>query len=199
MDSFRRFSHSGTASTVTVVGSAQGALLVSCMSIDAMLSCANKDDLGEANRLTMNALCFSYTNVMNVLREPRHSSGASRDPVTKARTFQGFASDVIGHFGICTCITSAVIDEPLDGRSAFPFRTVMIRATIAVVQMSRAMNVNGMDDVVTQLLRRCDDCDTALLRRMGMIQRLNERIAQCVAIKMAVDEARTGVEGLLVK
>lgn len=175
---------------------ASGGLMQTCLALDVLLSLTGTGDTGR--RLALDALGTAYRNIIRALREPIHSSGVSRDGLCKARTELGMALDSVGRLGVCVRISLAVIDELVDGRSAHVFRIVMTRVTAAIVdelcsdeldavvgttlrEASRMMNVFGKTDVCNQILRRADDCDVPLLRRVGMVRRLNSQVAAEVA------------------
>lgn len=166
---------------------APSAVSNTCAGIGALLSlhgCENEN----ARFLALKAVALSYEHIMLSRREPHHFSGEGREGLLKGRMSLGLAADSVGHIGVCVRLALGVLDGLVDGRSPFVFRDVLARVSIAVIEhlcakefdglmgetfgeICRAMNVDGKEDVVRQLLRRADDCNMPLFPFLGMAKR----------------------------
>lgn len=180
----------------------QAAVYNTCVAIDVALSSHKSDSNVSARTLALQAAGLCYNSILRALREPHHSSGEARDALTKACMSLGIAADTVGHIGVSIRITLAIVDAIFRERLSFTFRHAMVRVTIAIMtrlcaddmadvaneslhEISRAMNVNGKQDIPRMLLRRADDSNILLLPRVGLSNRLIPQIADRVSTHLS--------------
>ncbi|KAI0563891.1 bifunctional acetaldehyde-CoA/alcohol dehydrogenase [Gracilaria domingensis] len=174
----------------------QGALELVCLAIDTLMGLQEHLN-DQASQFAIRGLRQAYRVIMDARREPVNASGHSRDPLIEAKTLIGLASDGLGRPGVCVRLCLAVLDSLVDGRLPTAFREVLTRVSIATVEecvenrpeegrrtfqeILKATNHNYKSQLVTDMLRKAEDCDVRLLPMMGMARRSIAEVAKRVS------------------
>ncbi|CAN8069445.1 unnamed protein product [Agarophyton chilense] len=170
----------------------QGALELVSLAIDTLISLHERLE-DQASKFAIRGLRQAYRVVMDARREPQSASGHSRDPLVEAKTLIGLATDGLGRPGVCVRLCLAVLDSLVDGRLPTVFREVLTRVTIAAIEESienrpeegrrafqealKATRHNYRRELLTDMLRKAEDCDVSLLRMVGMVRRKIPEVA----------------------